>query len=243
MTKAILFVYCCILVQATLTWSRPLGLRHSSSSTKSTTLVYYSRVTIADHTYSYEENGLLASYSNLTASQVSGLLYEPGASFSATYCSQTVAENKRSPLYPPRNMSGIPQVPYIMLLPLTSCDHYSLAQVAAREGAKGVLFYGASTSSSITSYHATRLSIPVAYIQMTENRLAVFRDLLDLKNSTITIRIRYYSANPRRSQTFYFVVFAFTVLVLLSLVWFTITYVRRCHSYCSRRYTRVSNIG
>ncbi len=42
------------------------------------------------------------------------------------------------------------------------------------------------------------------------------------------------------SQTFYFIVFAFCILMLLSCLWFVMSYIKRCHYSVQRRRRRVS---
>ena len=42
-----------------------------------------------------------------------------------------------------------------------------------------------------------------------------------------------------QTTTFYFVMFAFCLLLLLALVWFAFNYLKRCHSVLSRRQARV----
>ena len=45
----------------------------------------------------------------------------------------------------------------------------------------------------------------------------------------------------RSTTTFYFVVFAFTILLLLSLTWFIFNYLRRCHNMYTTKRRRVRN--
>ena len=46
----------------------------------------------------------------------------------------------------------------------------------------------------------------------------------------------------RSTTTFYFVVFAFTILLLLSLTWFIFNYLRRCHNMYTTKRRRVRNL-
>lgn len=48
--------------------------------------------------------------------------------------------------------------------------------------------------------------------------------------------------NTRSATTFYFVVFAFTILLLLSLTWFVFNYLKRCHHMYTVKRQRVSNL-
>lgn len=46
-----------------------------------------------------------------------------------------------------------------------------------------------------------------------------------------------------QTTTFYFVMFAFCLLLLLALVWFAFNYLKRCHNVLSRRQARVCVMG
>lgn len=46
-----------------------------------------------------------------------------------------------------------------------------------------------------------------------------------------------------QTTTFYFVMFAFCLLLLLALVWFAFNYLKRCHNVLSRRQARVCVVG
>ena len=48
--------------------------------------------------------------------------------------------------------------------------------------------------------------------------------------------------NTRSATTFYFVVFAFTILLLLSLTWFVFNYLRRCHHMYTVKRQRVRSL-
>lgn len=218
-----------LLYQATL--GKPTRERHSNSYTTST---YYSYVVISDETYRFSESGQIASYSNVSLSEVRGRLYDAGEYFN---CIMIESRNANSTLSVPSR----PPPPFIALIPLTECEHYTQVQYAQDIGAVGVLFYSSLSSSRLTGYHST-VSIVVASVVIKDHELESLRRVLDLNNTMITIQTKNKTTNYRTSQTFYFVVFAFSVLVLLSLTWFIITYVRRCHDYCARSHTRVSYI-
>lgn len=224
--KTSLLCLLALLYQTTL--GKPVRERHSNSYTTST---YYSHVIISDETYSFSEDGQIASYSNVSLTKFSGRLYDAGEHFNCIMI-QSRNANKTSP---------IPSPPFIALLPLTDCEHYTQVQFAQDIGAAGVLFYSSSSTSRLTGYHST-VSIVVAFVVIQDHEMESLRRVLDLNNTVITIQIKNRTTTYRTSQTFYFVVFAFSVLVLLSLTWFIITYVRRCHGYCSRNHTRVSYI-
>lgn len=227
--KTSLLCLLALLYQATL--GKPTRERHSNSYTTST---YYSHVIISDETYTFSEDGQIASYSNVSLSKVRGRLYDAGKYFNCIIIESRNANSTSTVPSPP-------PAPFIALLPLTDCEHYTQVQYAQDMGAAGVLFYSSSSSSRLTGYHST-VSIVVASVVMQDHELDSLRRVLNLNNTLITIQTKNKTATYRTSQTFYFVVFAFSVLVLLSLTWFIITYVRRCHDYCARSHTRVSYI-
>ena len=92
------------------------------------------------------------------------------------------------------------------------------------------------------------LRIPVIFVNSEESEV-FYPKLKDLINVTVTIKL---SGNPndrdpgngfnngRSATTFYFVVFAFTILLLLSLTWFVFNYLRRCHHMYTVKRQRVS---
>ena len=207
--------------------------RYSSSSGYQTTS-YYASVTFSDESSTYSRNGQVAGYSNLTSTAARGSFFAPGEIYNSLSC---VQERKRSPIYPPLNIT-LPKAPFILVLRLGDCDHYYQARFAQDLGASGVLFYAPQSKSSFTSYLATSLDIVVAFIKVSDTTMSRYKTLLS-SNATVTLRVRSVTSSIHASQTFYFVVFAFSVLVLLSLAWFSITYVRRCHQHFSRKYQRV----
>ena len=215
------------------------SLRHSSSSSYSrSTISYYSRVTIADPANTHTVNGLLASYSNTSVSSVKGAFFEPGDTFDAISC-VTILNKRRSPVYPPYNLT-IPRGPFVLVLKLTDCDHYSQARFAQELGAVGVLFHASESRNSFTTYQSTSLNVVVAFLKVEDDAFSRYKNMLSIANATVTLEVEMLTTTYHTSRTFYFVVFAFSVLVLLSLAWFSITYIRRCHYHCSRRYNRVS---
>ncbi|XP_019855671.1 PREDICTED: RING finger protein 150-like [Amphimedon queenslandica] len=213
------------------------SLRHDNNARYSSTsgyqtISYYSSVTFSDDSKAYTRTltGQVAGYSNLTSTPVRGSFYAPGDIFNTLSCIQ---ERKRSPLYSPHNISA----PFILVLRLGECDHYSQAKFAQDLGASGVLFHAPQSKSSLTSYLATSLDIVVAFIKVPDATMIKYKTMLS-SNATVTLRVRSVTSSIHASQTFYFVVFAFSVLVLLSLTWFSITYIRRCHQHFSRKYQR-----
>ena len=61
------------------------------------------------------------------------------------------------------------------------------------------------------------------------------------KGATVSITAEYHQFQT--SQTFYFIVFAFCILMLLSCLWFVMSYIKRCHYNVQRRRRRVSTCG
>lgn len=61
------------------------------------------------------------------------------------------------------------------------------------------------------------------------------------KGATVSITAEYHQFQT--SQTFYFIVFAFCILMLLSCLWFVMSYIKRCHYNVQRRRRRVSICG
>lgn len=215
------------------------SLRHDnngrySSNSGYQTISYYSSVTFFDDFKAYSVTGQVAGYSNLTSTPARGSFYAPGDAFNSLSCIQ---ERKRSPLHPPLNIS-IPRRPFILVLRLGECDHYSQAKYAHFLGASGVLFHAPQSKSSFTSYLATSLDIVVAFIKVSDSTMSNYKNMLS-SNATVSLKVMSVTSSIHASQTFYFVVFAFSVLVLLSLTWFSITYIRRCHQHFSRKYQRV----
>lgn len=90
------------------------------------------------------------------------------------------------------------------------------------------------------------LSIPVIFVN-TENSRIIW-SVKDDPNITLNVEVIPTTDSPpgsglentRSATTFYFVVFAFTILLLLSLTWFVFNYLRRCHHMYTLKRQRVS---
>ena len=96
-------------------------------------------------------------------------------------------------------------------------------------------------------YKNPSLRIPVMFVNDEESQ-EFYATLRDEVNVTVMIE-RFDTPNPdtgngfnngRSATTFYFVVFAFTILLLLSLTWFVFNYLRRCHHMYTVKRQRVS---
>ena len=92
------------------------------------------------------------------------------------------------------------------------------------------------------------LRIPLMFVNSAESEM-FYGTLKDEFNVTVTIdrletppsdNPRNGFNNGRSATTFYFVVFAFTILLLLSLTWFVFNYLRRCHHMYTVKRQRVS---
>ena len=190
----------------------------------------YTRTEIYDNIESYSEDyGQLASFSNKSVSSVSGRLYEPDSLFGCVGLDSYNSTNQT------------PKRPFVVFLPLlTNCNPYVQSTYAEQIGAVGVLFYSRKTSKSLTIYH-TSLSVLVSLVTLTDDEVTSLKQLLTWNETNITLDIRESTYSIHKSHTFYFVVFAFSVLILLSITWFIVTYIRRCHGICVQKYRRVSS--
>ncbi len=207
------------------------GLLSSAKSvTKSHHTVLYTTTSFSDRSHIYlDDFGQLASFSNRSVSYITGRLYEPPASLFT--CTQT------------NNLTAIaPSEPFIVFLSIQSDCLYTQARTAERLGALGVVFYSDESSPELDIYHEP-LNVVVTLVTLTQQELVSLRAILDFNTTTISVTIKKFSNLPTNSHTFYFVVFAFSILVLLSLVWFFITYSRRCHDHYTTRRRRVSCVA
>lgn len=131
----------------------------------------------------------------------------------------------------------------IVFLGLTEdCDDYGLAR-NLRQVAAGVVFY--YTPSSRRKSLGPRPSDEpalngVAIIELDEGYVAVLKSLINPEQVSVTLEGIYHQYF-QTSRTFYFVVFAFCILMILSCLWFGLSYLRRCRYNISRqRRSRVS---
>ncbi|XP_064404697.1 E3 ubiquitin-protein ligase RNF13-like isoform X2 [Halichondria panicea] len=140
--------------------------------------------------------------------------------------------------------------PFVLMIPLpldvdsaisdTSCSDYKKATVAQSLSAAGVLFYylpSSSSSSSLTEEDPS-LSIPVAAIEISEDLLNSIQEQPE-ENSGLVAILGYCYPSIQSSQTFYFVVFTFCILTVLSCLWFMLSYIRRCRLRAAMRRRRV----
>ena len=199
------------------------------------------RVTLSYESMQYRFEGTLATYSNASISSTSGVLLAPGSSFG---CSDMDTTPSRPSINDSNSSDAnsveaatpgpYPSQPFVVIIPKTACEDYYQAAHAARIGARAVVFY--STQSGTLTSSLSILSIPVVYTALTAEDKNTLEVLLGLDNAEVTVELIDAYYYYRTQQTFYFVVFAFTMLILLSLVWFVVSYMRRCYdSFRSRR--------
>lgn len=131
--------------------------------------------------------------------------------------------------------------PFVIMMPLSysHCSDYEKASKAQELGAVGVVFYYLPNSADNQLHSQSRdgINIPVAVIKISEESLSAIQ--LQLVTTNVSIRGDHYS-NLQTSQTFYFVVFSFCILTILSCLWFILSYVRKCRTASQRRQRRVS---
>ncbi len=136
--------------------------------------------------------------------------------------------------------------PFVLAIPLDAeeCSDYTKALAAYRIHAAGVLFYylpnSPSSSRAITDGDNVPrpLSIPIAAIELPESTLNGILEQ-QKRNYGFISMIGYCYPSIQSSQTFYFVVFTFCILTVLSCLWFLLSYIRRCRLRAQRRRRRV----
>ncbi len=133
----------------------------------------------------------------------------------------------------------------ILLLQLTpACSDYLQSVAAEASGAVGVVFYSPSDRVSLGSKpsNARTVLTTVALVQLGDETVDTFREQLkmQLKPPPAVSISKDYRQVYETSKTFYFVVFAFCILMALSCLWFVLSYVRRCCQSARNRQRRVS---
>ena len=172
----------------------------------------------------------LASYSNYSASSYTGVLFQADESFG---CVRIQAHNATTGI---SFGQSVPSQPFVAFIPLTFCDHYYQAEHAQERGAVGVIFYS-NVVRNLKSFQSS-LDIPVVSITLTESEQTTFKRIFT--NVTANIYLQYHTFGPStHSKAFFFVVFAFSILILLSITWFLISYIRRCFVVLRGRHRRV----
>ena len=125
---------------------------------------------------------------------------------------------------------------YIVALRLSGCNDYLQARKAEQDNAEGVVFFYTSNSARDSSSSGdSRLTIPVAVIEVGDDILGHITGHDAPLYSGVAIEGMQYAVF-QQSRTFYFIVTAFCILILLSCLWFFTSYFRRCrYSLRNRR--------
>lgn len=131
---------------------------------------------------------------------------------------------------------------FTLILRLTQdCADYEQASAAQQLGAEGVIFYYTPGSVYNTlgpkpNSRSPPLPIAVVSLELEDDDVQVL-----MANSSPTVSIQeQYRQSFQTSHTFYFVVFAFCILMLLSCLWFALSYIKKCHYNVQNRRRRVS---
>ena len=139
---------------------------------------------------------------------------------------------------------------FVVMLPYLAagspCTDYHKA-VTAKEvwGAFGVIFY--YTQDYVLNSQGRRPdnALTITGISITKVVLSVDEAtaLLSAYSSgfKLSVSVKAHLQQFQTTQTFYFIIFAFCILMLLSCLWFVMSYVKRCHYSLKRRRRRVRN--
>ena len=138
---------------------------------------------------------------------------------------------------------------FVVMVPIvggSNCSDYRKA-VAASEvwGASGIIYYYSpddprggklsrrpSSSPQLERFSATK-------IKLTARQAVTLFSEMD-KGAMTRVSVTTYSHPLQTTQTFYFIIFAFCILMILSCLWFVMSYLKRCHHSIKRRRRRVS---
>lgn len=130
---------------------------------------------------------------------------------------------------------------FIVVLELSGCDDYLQAKKAKQDGASGVVLYytSGSSKSGWSSGGDEQLSIPVAVVELWDGILDHLTGQQTPPYTDVAIEGRHFAVAPQQ-RTFYFIVTAFCILILLSCLWFFTSYFRRCRYSLRNRRRQVS---
>ena len=136
---------------------------------------------------------------------------------------------------------------FVVMLPYVGtnepCSEFIKAQTARNVwGASGIIFcYDPDDPRGGTLRDRPSRSPMLSSITIVsmERLLAntPLQEWINTETPYVTIEAKYHQFQT--SQTFYFIVFAFCILMLLSCLWFVMSYVKRCHYNIQRRRRRV----
>lgn len=182
----------------------------------------------------YRAEGPVVAYSNTSFSQVSGTLYVANRDFGCSNGTDVLPSLTK---------------PFVLFIPLTAnCGDYVRAVAAQQLGAVGVIFYSLNNKMTSTGGKSLKVAVTLISIRQSHDSLTIqlTQDssepvrLVQVDGATVYAKLQHNTVR-HRSQTFYFVVFAFSLLVVLSLTWFIVTYTKRLFERCSSRRRRVSS--
>ena len=106
-----------------------------------------------------------------------------------------------------------------------ACDDYKQALLVER--AEGLVFFYTSVGGiKFLSAGNNKLDTTVVIIELKEDYVEELKGLPEANTPMVIIRSSTKPVEP--SQTFYFVVFAFCILMALSCLWFVLSYLRKC---------------
>jgi hypothetical protein len=139
--------------------------------------------------------------------------------------------------------STLPSKDFALMVPNlganSPCLEFYKARTAMRLGASGLIFQYGPQGGWLGERppQVKKLSgITVVTVELTFTPALVYQPGVD-PDTTVSIIPHYHQFQT--SQTFYFIVFAFCILMLLSCLWFVMSYVKRCHYNIQRRRRRV----
>ena len=138
---------------------------------------------------------------------------------------------------------------FVVMLPLlgenSPCHEFLKAKTARNTwGASGVIFqYNPANSQGVLRHRPSQYKllsgVTIVALPLSSSQYSAL--LLKQRGGyhpVVHINAQYHQIPA--SQTFYFIVFAFCILMLLSCLWFVMSYVKRCHYSIQRRRRRVS---
>ena len=172
-------------------------------------------------------NGKFAGYAESSSAVVAGTMVVADETYG---CPQSNAT-----LRPPRT-----HFDFIVVIPLSSCDDYLQAKTAEEDGASGVVFYYKSDSVKTSLEDSGReLGIIVALVVPNDLVLLHIEGNDKQRYASVSIQGVPFDSVVPQSRTFYFIVTAFCVLILLSCLWFFTNYARRCRRSVRNRRRQV----
>ena len=139
----------------------------------------------------------------------------------------------------------------VLLLELTGCSDYIQAVKASQLGCSGIVFYyisdGEQGGRTALGYRPDGdfilKSLSVALVSLRRSELNELAVELDSEYDVVATIEPHQQQAFQTTHTFYFVVFAFTILMLLSCLWFVTSYVRRCRNTIRNRRRLVRGVN